>query len=203
MLRAFTVAAAGFLTQNVATKPFLRAHCYNDDYKEWLKVCKRNSAIRKSQLMKINYNECLLIHKALEANNSSAIPQIEKDAECAREQIQKEFESRMKSETGNFGDHLANWIDSKMTNIFSDPNKLIGQIWIISRAATNPTPETIYQAVKVVIDSNVPEADYRQKLNDAAKVIIWEGYDPKGCEKFKEFKHLTARTIKAATTSAK
>ena len=70
-------------------------------------------------------------------------------------------------------------------------------------AVTNHTPpEILDHAEKVLIDSNVPEADHRQKLNDAAKVTIWEGVDPKGCEKFKEFKHLTAGTIKATAASA-
>ncbi len=40
-------------------------------------------------------------------------------------------------------------------------------------AVTNPTPpEILDHAEKFLIDSNVPEADHRQKLNDAAKVTI-------------------------------
>ena len=48
-------------------------------------------------------------------------------------------------------------------------------------AVTNHTPpEILDHAEKVLIDSNVPEADHRQKLNNAAKVTIWEGVDPQG-----------------------
>jgi hypothetical protein len=188
MLRAVTVAAAGFLALKApsSAKLYCKPYVHDEDFERWLKACRRNSVILKKQLTEINYNECLLVHKALESNKSSEIPQIAKAAELAREKSQNDFESRMLSETGDFGDHLATIIDSTMNHIFRDPLKFAKQILVLSRAGTNPSLDTLYTAAQVLIDSNVPEADHRQKLMDAAKVIIWEGYDPKGCEKFKE-----------------
>jgi hypothetical protein len=211
MLRVAAVAvAAGFFAVKAPNLCFPHAHCSDgahekvhkkleqikqksdkclakrdQEHAQYMASCKRNSAILKAELTQINYGECLLIHKKMETDDFQAIPQIERDAELARQQSRKDFESRMNRETGDLGDYLASCVDDTMRSVFSNPGKMVEQIFKIITTAQNPTPATIYSTVNDLIHHHAKDPDQIEKLNDAAKVLIMQGYDPKGCEKFK------------------
>jgi hypothetical protein len=180
MLLLVAVSAAGCLALNVTGVSFFHAHCsdntHENDEKE-LEQMKRKAAIRQAQMSRINYNECLLIHNALEKNDSWSVPQIQQDAYEARQHFE--------------GNKLVNI----MTTVLSNPEVIL----LASRTLGNPTLDSVPNWVDCIKNAQGKQPHHIKKFNDDAQKLIMDGYDPKECEKFK---FLTAfkTTIKTAAT---